>query len=902
MAIFTRRWLSGLAGGIAISALAAPLACHAAAPESSQQNNAADPDSAPDDIVVTGTLIRGIAPAGSNVVALSQQDIAATGATNTNEILANLPQNAAFNQLMQPNGTTAPVGGSSSITINRPSLRNLPGNTTSGSPLTLVLIDGHRVVMAGIGKVGVDPDIIPPGVLERVETITDGGSALYGSDAIGGVINFITRKRFDGARIEGHVGFADDYTTYDASAMLGKDWGSGSAYISYSYSHHGPIFGRDRDFVQRLDWATGIPTGRSCNLPNITTVNGSRSFALPGAALGTFNACDTSDDETFYQADTQHHIFGSIMQELGDSVTFEMKAFYSERHNLGNGGPFRSAVSVTNSNPNYINLPGSDAGLPQTVSFSYGPALGNGTSENRTNLRTWNITPSVTVRLGSDWQLRALIDYGKSYTEFANDTLFTARVNPAVLAGTLNPYNVAASSPSVLNSLIGTNIGRAWQDFLDFRAIADGKLLTLPGGDLRVAVGAEYQRTKYSQQTTNTADFTLTPVIAYNQSVTSVFGEAQIPVFGAENGFAGMTELSISASGRFDHYNDFGNTFNPKIGITYRPVDWIAITANWGKSFAAPTPPDQLGVLAAQSLVLSGTPSPYPNTATLNPALVPGQTTYSFVLLRGAVANLKPQKTVNWSIGTQIKPPFVPGLSLSASYYFINYADAIGSPFQTTDAQIFFRQFPDLVTVDPTAAQLAAFASQVNGGLANLATIPAGGRVVSMYDIRARNLGTYRLSGLDFAVNYKRETGFGSIDASFAGNYQLMLQNQVSPTAPVQDVLATDTPRLRFAASLGANIGKLRAQATLNHTSGFAVIRSATRLQDRVGAFNAVNLYFRYDVGDQGFGKDLSLSLNVNNLFDADPPVLRDSSTAGFSTMSGLTVGRLVQLGISKKF
>ncbi|MGC4110288.1 MAG: TonB-dependent receptor plug domain-containing protein [Nocardioides sp.] len=189
------------------------------------------------DIVVTGSQIRGIAPAGSNVIGLGEQQIAATGAVTTNDLLAKIPQATNFfNVLPQPGGGTA--GGNSVSTINRPNLRNLPGSSTSGAALTLVLFDGHRVVGAGIGTVAVDPDAIPPGAIERVEAITDGGSAVYGSDAIGGVINFITRKRFDGVKVEAHYGFGDDYWTWDANTIVGKDWGSGSIYAAYSYSKH----------------------------------------------------------------------------------------------------------------------------------------------------------------------------------------------------------------------------------------------------------------------------------------------------------------------------------------------------------------------------------------------------------------------------------------------------------------------------------------------------------------------------------------------------------------------------------------------------------------------------------------------------------------------------------------
>jgi iron complex outermembrane recepter protein len=856
-------------------------------------------DSSSDDIVVTGTLIRGIAPAGSNVIGVASPQILATGATTTKELLATIPQiGNAFGTVPQPGGST---GNSNTVVpIFRPTLRNLPGGNSSGGATTLVLIDGHRVVGAGLGQVAVDPDVVPPGALERVEAITDGGSAIYGSDAIGGVINFITLRRFDGVKVAGRYGFADDYETVDADVTVGRDWGSGSVFVSYHFADSDPIFGRDRDYIRAVDWSTGVPIGRQCDLPNVSTVGGSRTFASPGFALGTVNACDTSDDTTLLVSNRQHNVLAGLTQQLSDAISFDVRAFYANRYSEGTTGPLRATATVNSTNPNYRPLPGADAGRPQAVAFSFAPVLGDNTLKTRTRLESWNVTPSFSFDLGSGWKLRTLFNYGESTTQYDNPQAFTTNINAAVAAGTLNPYNVAASSPAAVAAAVGNNLGTAWHQFTSYRAVLDGTLLTLPGGDVAVAVGGEHFNTRYTVQQTNTTNFTPLARLGYTQKVSSLFGEVQLPIFGSENGFVGMSELRLSASGRYDKYNDFGSTFNPKLGLTYKPVEWVSLFGNWGKSFSAPTPTDQLGVSAAQSLVQMGQPSNFPNGATLNPALLPGQTTYSFVLLRGAVADLKPQTAKTWSVGARVTPPFIPGLTLSGTYYNIRFNNAITSPNQSADTQIFFRQFPSLVTVDPTPAQLLAAAQQVNGGVANLATIPAGGRVVALYDIRARNLGAYHIEGLDFSANYTTETGFGSVDASFSGNYLLKLTAQTEPGLPVTDTLAFDSTRLRLVGTLGVNVGNVRAQLTWNHSGGFKTVRSAARLQDRVSNFDVFNLFLRYDVPGNGLAQDLQFTLNVNNLLDRDPPVFRDRTSNGFT--NGQTIGRVVLLGANKKF
>jgi iron complex outermembrane receptor protein len=216
-----------------------------------QSNDQSGSSDKPDqDIIVTGTLIRGIAPTGSNVIGIDRQQIEATGSTSTNELLGSIPQAGGFFFNNIPQVANGSAGQNTRIAVNRINLRNLPGANTSGGAPTLVLVDGHRVVGAGLGQIAVDSDLVLPAVIERVDTMADGASAIYGSDAVGGVINFVTRDRYDGVKVDARAGFADNYKQYDANITAGKDWGSGSAWISYGYRNTNALFGRDRDYVR----------------------------------------------------------------------------------------------------------------------------------------------------------------------------------------------------------------------------------------------------------------------------------------------------------------------------------------------------------------------------------------------------------------------------------------------------------------------------------------------------------------------------------------------------------------------------------------------------------------------------------------------------------------------------
>ena len=854
-----------------------------------------------EEVVVTGTLIRGVSPAGANTIDLSRAIIRASGAKNTNQLLADLPQVTNYF-----NDTPAISRANDRVSISRPVLRNIPGGNTSGGALTLVLVDGHRVVGAGIQQVAVDPDIIPPDVIERVEVMANGGSALYGSDVVGGVINLITKKRVDGVEANASFGLADSYETYNGSFIAGKEWENGSIYGSYAYSTKDAIFSQDREYVKRIDWETSEQVGRECDPGNVrlTTFDHSNysfsttSFALPELRLETFNSCSLTDDSTIYPSEQRHHFMAAFNRAFSDDVMVDLGAFYSERSTFGNNGALRETVRVGPENPYYQSLPFQDPAAVHSVAFSYGPVFGNRAAVRKTEMQSWNLTPSVSIDLDRGWNFSGMLNYGESTTSFANPAIFTALQTQAVAdldpQTALNPYSITATSSELLDNLFVTDRGEGNHRFENIRGIFDGTLLELPGGEVRVALGAEYYTTTFDQMLTDRTSFTPGPRLSYTQSVQSIFAEMLIPLAGESNALPGVHGLQVSVSGRYDKYNDFAETFNPRLGVTYSPTDWLAIVASWGTSFSAPSPTDQLGVETSSLLVLPR--AVVPNGTT--PPPVPASAYSSLVLRGGAVNNLKPQTAKDWSIGFRLTPSKVSDMALQASFYQIEYEDALNSPFQTPDPQIFFAQFPELYTVYPTDEEIIDLVSQVNGGIeAAEPFLHAGGQpVASIYDIRVRNLGKTELSGIDFSASYVKPTYFGAYEASVVGNYQLKGESQASPQSPVEDILEYGGSRLQFSGSIGMTSDDLKLQLSLKHSSGFDIVRSDSVLQDKVDDFTTIDLYLQYALKSL----DASLSLNVTNALDEDPPELRDKDTNGYT--NGSAIGRLIQIGINKQF
>lgn len=897
--------------------------------DASVRDASSDSGVANGDIVVTGTILRGAPPVGSNLVSIGEERLQAQGATTSNELLATVPQvSNLFNNV--PNARLSVA--SSQIQVVRPNLRNLSPETSS-SASTLVMFDGHRIASVGVTQNAVDPDIIPAAAIERVEVVTDGGSSTYGSDAVGGVINFIIRKRFDGVKVSGRYGIADDYRQVEASAIAGKDWGSGSLFAAYTYQHNDALFGRDRDFIQQINFLTGVPVFRSCSPGNVQI--GTTFFPIPSlnSAAGP-NACDESDDRTFVPSSTRHGALGGLHQELADWLTVDARAFYGERRATSRS-PFRGQVTVTGgssaANPRqfyYTPVPGQNQTANQTVFFTFAPLLGRDSLSSVSAFQEWGANVEFKANIGDNWAARALFNYSRANSTYNveqfNQTLLNAAARGTTAATAINFYNPSATDLALIGPIINSeNAGQGKDGLLNARLIVDGTLVRLPGGDVKVAAGYEHLHDTF-QQRVAPADrpigtISTTPFAQYDRSVDSFFGEVQVPVFGEENRLGFIHTLTLAGSVRYDRYSDFGSTTNPKVGFNFKPISWLGFRGNYSTSFNAPSPVDQLGALRNTAL-FSAFNAPF-----VRPGDVPG--VVGIVSIQGANPGLRPQTAKTYSFGVDIDPPFLSGLHASVNYYNVKFKDIIRQP---SPNNTIYTNFPGNIRSNVNGTSLADIqsflaeapngASVLNQVLGRCNTTTGLCNVYTLIDFRTGNYGRLDIEGLDFAVNYRTDTSFGGIDAGLSGNYQLKRQSQTGVGAPVINEFdpGQNTSRLQLQATLGADVGSFRAQATLNHTSGYRVLRcdptttpaclatsSNSLPQDRTNDFNTVNLFFKYALpGDSPLFRDLEFTLNVNNVFDADPPVFKQSGggTINGYIAGGFTIGRMVQIGVSKKF
>lgn len=877
------RLLRGAA--LAVVAMAACGVASAQTQPVSQEPPAAGEEEAEGDVVVvTGTLLRGVAPTGTNVVSVDSEAILETGAASSNDLLASIPQIGNFG--------TVPVGLTSFANpIVRPNIRNLGA---SGGSTTLVLLDGHRLVGAGVLQTTADPSIIPPDALRRVEVVPDGGSSIYGSDAIGGVVNFVTIDRYDGAAINGRYSVGDNYQAEDISAIIGDDWGTGSAYLSYAYAWHDNILGAERDYITANHTSQGGTDQRSTICYPGTITVGATTYGLPGRVAGTSNRCDDAADYSdFYPREERHSFFGGFTQELSDTIELSGTAYWSSRETIANDAQTGASGTISSTNPYFSPI---GAETSHSIAFSLQNALGT-SNISTVEMKSYGFTPKLTMDLPSEWQLSLEANLGRSTNLVDQATVNTTALS-AALAGTttataLNPYNPGLTNSAVLAGIRDfTNYGQADQSLDEVRAVLDGSLFELPGGDVKLAVGAEYhQESIQSTAVTGTrASIASAPRSDAEREVTSLFAEVLVPLVGEGMGGPGLRSLDLSVSARYDSYSDTGDTTNPKIGVNYSPFEGLMIRGNYGTSYHAPSLADTTGATDTRAQVILFSPfrsATSPFTDLFRPTIV----------LAGGNPDMKPEEAETYSVGFDWEPDFAPGLRASATYYNVDFTDAIGlAPF-TSPVLFTDPNYTSFYIENPTQAEAeAATAGMRIDGIPSIAALYVGTSPYVLIDARRNNLGAVKTDGIDFNVSYVKSTDIGDFDASVAGTYTLNRDTAAITGQPFTDALSNGISRAQVVTSGGWSSGAFSARGSINWRDGYDLLGVVS--QTKVDSFTTLDLFFSYAPDFGGWASDTLLTFNIDNVTDEEPPYLNNS--IGYT--NGSTLGRVFSIGVRKSF
>lgn len=726
------------------------------------------------DIIVTGTKIGG-ARSASNVIEIGHDAMRSAGRTSIDDVIRTIPQNFSGGQnpgvsFNVPETSGSNIGGSSSV--------NLRG---IGSDATLTLLDGHRLPYSAAFQ-SVDISAIPFGVVDRIEIVPDGASAIYGSDAVAGVVNVILRDDFSGLETSAKLGGATDggYVLQQYGATAGVGWRSGHITLGYEYDGNSALSGSERSY------ATSRPG----------------LILLPRLH--------------------QHDLALIGRQELAPGLTFSLDALLGRRAT--------DSHYATNT-----------AGDPAVSGyFIY------------MRVKSFSVAPSLDLTLGKGWALSLAGTYGDNRTTYTG----------GIKMGTAYTFRGAGYY---------TNQGSSGE------LSASGPLFALPGGAAKAAVGVGWRRSGFNRFTGNVLSD-----IHHVQNSYYAFGELNLPL---------LEPLTATAALRYEKYPGIGEVATPKLGAILSPSRDIDIKASWGKSFRAPTAYEQfqpeLGYLATAAQ-LGGTGYPADALA---------------LLLQGGNADLRPERSTNWSIGVDLHPRVMEGFDANLSYFAIDYTDRIVTPIPFFDQSLADPLYAPYVTPNPSASEQAAFIAGVAtfSNISGLTYDPAA--VIAIVRDASVNAGRETVRGVDAQMSYKSRAGAGDAHVALDLSY-IDSKQQISANQPVLQLagIIFNPPHLKGRGEIGYTVGGLSVTGDITYLGPVRDTRAAIPV--RVPGMTPVDLTMRYRTAEGGILGNTDVILGIQNLFNEAPGLLKPIlvSDAPFDSTNYSPLGRVVSLSVTKKW
>lgn len=868
-----------------------------------------------DEVIVTGSLIRGDAPT-SPVVAFGRDDIDKAGHPTVAAMLSALPQN--FGGVATP--ATMLLGsdrlGTNDVMSSGVNLRGL------GASATLVLVDGRRMAGTGIKGDFADASAIPTAAVQRVEVLLDGASAIYGSDAVGGVVNIILRKDFDGAETRARAAIASGGTAEEMQIgqTFGRAWSSGHALVSYEYYRQNALRAAERDFTASADLRPVSGSdhrlfySRPGNVMMLDPVSSSYvpTWAIPagqdgvGLSASSFIAGAVNLENQRAKTDVlpdqeRNSAYASLGQSLGEHVEFTADARYSRRRFAFNLPGSVALMNVTTANPFFVSPNGASSNL---IAYSFtdelGPLRSTGTSESL------GASAGFTARLPRDWRAEAYGAYaqeegnrsslGRLNTRFLSEALGAIPDDPATAFsaaqdGYFNPYgDGGANSRGVLGFIAGGYLrSRNQSQVSSLNLKLDGAVLPLPAGDLKAAIGAQVRNERFEARTeamTSRAMPTLTSAGPYERTNSAAFVELRAPLVGAENALPLVSQLELSLAVRAEHYDDVGTTTNPKVGLLWRPVDGLKLRASYGTSFRAPTLPE---VYEQQDV---------------GPAFLPSGPSQTLVLLQsGGNLDLEPEKAKSWTVGFDAAPAAAPGLRFGATWFDTRFEAQIAQPISDDIYNVLGNPAysPFVTYIDPAStadlARVQALISQSTSANAGLFPPEAYGAII---DGRYVNTGGLHVQGVDFNGAYGFRVADDQVDLTASATWLIDYKRQVTPAAPEVELVG----RAGQPVSLRANAGAAwtRGDFVLN-TSLDYVGRSKGLGGEKIDAWTSLNFLVRWEPSvPKGALSGLTLSASVRNILDEAPSFYDAPQGVGFDPANGDPLGRVTSLQLTKRW
>jgi outer membrane receptor protein involved in Fe transport len=727
-------------------------------------------------VSVTGTRIRGGVTA-SPTITIDAQQIQNEGFTDLGEVIRSVPQNYSGGQ--NPGVTAgAYAGGYKNMNTSGGSAANLRG---IGQDATLTLLNGRRMSY-GSNDQAVDISAIPVEAVDRIEIVTDGASAIYGSDAVGGVINVKLKRDFDGVAVGTRYGEATDggLATHDYNVAAGTTWSTGGLIATWKKESNDPIYADQRDYTRMMYGPT-----------------------------------------TLYQgADLRSGLF-SIHQSAGDFIELHLDALRTERD--------------------------------MQTEYGYSTAY----YQYPTETTTFLVSPSVTFLLPHDWTINVNAAVGKDKTEF--HAVGALRATDAIYLNSSYSYG---------------NKSRTYE--ID----AEGPLVSLPGGDARLAVGAGYRYNDFLYL------YLGSPTADGNEGSRFAYAELNLPLVNPDQGVAGIRRLELTGAIRTEDYDSYGRVTTPKIGLIYSPSNDWTLKASWGKSFKTPTL--YQGYIQQFSYL-------YPA------AILGGPDGATALYLNGGNLALTPERATTWSASIAFHPEALPRLETELTAFHIDYTDRIVMPINSTSDMLTNPAYADFVTRNPTVEQQTRAITSTE--FANQSGAPYDpGNVVAIIDDRFVNAARQRIKGIDLSGSYRFDLANSRLTVRGSVSW-LNSEQALTSTSMLSDSAGI----LFYPARVSGRVGAVWVREGLT-ASIFGNYKSGvTNIADgRKGAsFTTFDATLRYDTGARdSVLSNMAFEISAQNLLNRKPPLYAVTSfeNAPYDSTNYSAIGRFLSFSISKRW
>jgi iron complex outermembrane recepter protein len=884
------------------------------------------------EVVITGSLIARTSVETPNPVqVLSSKDLVQSGYTDVSDVLRNIPSNGA--STLSQSFSFAFASGASGI-----SLRGLSVGDT------LVLIDGERTVPYPLlddnERSFVDLASIPFTAIQQVQVLKDGGSALYGSDAIAGVVNVMLRKEYQGFQVTTESGTSQHWDgTTEHLGFIGGEGDLASDgynwYVSGDFRHQDQILAADRSGLwTNLDWTpwggyNRTPGANALENPDIPypasitgyLINPATTSGLPYAYLPGCDATSQALDRCTYDvasaqlqpSDTNIDLLAKFTKELAggwelglqgswfDSKSEQAGSYASNADLTFAGGTGYATGGITTIGlapgaPAHVTTypiitlpagyPGNPFGVAAPLIYEF-PELGAQTTTTNTN--TYRLLASLTGN-AAGWQINGTV--GAMYAKMA--LTHYGNIEPGALQTALNNgYILGSAGGASLFAPPAETTPTSQLDLADLHGTR--KLLELPGGPLDLVIGAQWYKETHDE--TPPAD--IEAGIQEGDS-TYVIGDEYDRAAFAELDGKPLKQLELDAQARYDNYQTFGSDTTPKVGVKFTPWDWIGLRGTWGKGFRVPSAAEGIASGEAFGAGKYDDPILCPNPGTPNaPGNFPSQCELGLVGVLTANQHLKDVTSTNWTTGLILQP--IPQVSATVDYYNIKIDN-------------------DILPVFETGVGLAGYTSLVRGPQVVLPYVNSSGQTVDQLTpvgtiLEANypyvNASSTHTTGYDVDLKYHWDMGsIGRFTGEASWTHELTYQLTVSgvtyelagthgPSGVSGD---TGNPKDRFNVRLSWTKGPLTITPSVNFIGHFSIIDpsadydtcaeslgfegnfpSATVTPAEKGFCN-VGYFLETDVyGSYQVTGNFEVHASVTNLFNKTPPV--DVATYGSGSL-----------------